>query len=144
MLFQYFDTTYAYICKRLLVDWAGSSVLRFWFLSERNGLMRPFSIHWTHAMCQHLFWVLVGRAEGGTLTNMNNRSRRDLGSVRRDRFEDTWARSKSKAWCTPPFHVLIQHLLIEHLLCARHTGDKTALSPAPMESEVWGTGGSRR
>lgn len=62
---------------------------------------------------------------------MNNRSRRDLGSVRRDRFEDMWVRSKSKAWCTPPFHVLIQHLLIEHLLCARHTGDKTALTPAP-------------
>lgn len=42
---------------RLLVDWAGSSVLRFRFLSERNGLVQSFSVHWAHAMCQHLSWV---------------------------------------------------------------------------------------
>lgn len=39
VLFQYFDATDAYFCKRLLVGWAGSSVLRFSFFNERNGLV---------------------------------------------------------------------------------------------------------
>lgn len=39
-----------------------------------------------------------GQSGRWTLTDMNNRSRRDLGSVRRGRFENTWVRAKPKAW----------------------------------------------
>lgn len=52
--FQYFDTAYAYFFKRLLVNWAGSSGLKFCFLTERNGLEQSVSIHWAPSLCQHL------------------------------------------------------------------------------------------
>lgn len=63
--------------------------------------MQFFSIHWIRAYV--LAPVLGARGQSGrwTLTDMNNRSRWDLGSVRRDSFENSWVRSKPKAWCTP-------------------------------------------